>query len=45
MHVTIQQLAEALENLGRQWAMGLLTDSEYVVNVHRFLLIFDAKNA
>lgn len=45
MHMTIQQLAEALENLGRQWSMGLLTDSEYVINVQRFLLIFNAKNA
>jgi hypothetical protein len=43
--MSIQELAEALDNLNRQWKQGLLTEREYVVNVYRFMIIFDAKNA
>ena len=43
--MSIQELAEALDNMNKQWANGLLTDREYVVNVYRFMIIFDAKNA
>jgi hypothetical protein len=43
--MSIRELAEALSNLNHQWVIGLLTDREYVVNVHRFMIIFDAKNA